>query len=86
MKMTVSIQVLLIQAHNKFEAVFFWILILLKMSRKLGSFLLKVKENVNFFTERQNFYLFNLFKIENDVQNRTIEGNLNNLTKKLTIN
>ena len=86
MKMTVSIQVLLIQAHNKFEEVFFWILILLKMSRKLGSFLLKVKENVNFFTERQNFYLFNLFKIENDVQNRTIEGNLNNLTKKLTIN
>ena len=84
--MTVSIQVLLIQAHNKFEEVFFWILILLKMSRKLGSFLLKVKENVNFFTERQNFYLFNLFKIENDVQNRTIEGNLNNLTKKLTIN
>jgi len=86
MKMTVSIQVLLIQAHNKFEEVFFWILILLKMSRKLGSFLLKVKENVNFFTERQNFYLFNLFKIENDVQNRTIEGKLNNLTKKLTIN
>ncbi len=84
--MTVSIQVLLIQAHNKFEEVFFWILILLKMSRKLGSFLLKVKENVNFFTERQNFYLFNLFKIENDVQNRTIEGKLNNLTKKLTIN
>ena len=45
--MTVSIQVLLIQAHNKFEAVFFWILILLKMSRKPGSFLLKLNENVN---------------------------------------
>ncbi len=56
--MTVSIQVLLIQAHNKFEEVFFWILILLKMSRKLGSFLLKVNENVHFFTERQNFLPF----------------------------
>jgi hypothetical protein len=29
------------------------------------------------------FYLFNLFKIEYDVQNRTIEGKLNNLIKNL---